>query len=126
MSWQRASCSRDTIYAAMRFTKMHGAGNDYVLLDARQQERDWSALARTLCDVRSDGDRGSSHLRGEPEALRRRETLGHAIHVEYKPMRYLPHTELSVVMHPVPIPLRRPGWNGFVIRNTLYGLRIAD
>ncbi|MCZ6614660.1 MAG: diaminopimelate epimerase [Chloroflexi bacterium] len=43
----------------MRFTKMHGAGNDYVLLDARQQERDWSALARTLCDrhfgVGSDG-----------------------------------------------------------------------
>ena len=59
MPWQRASCGRDTIDTAMRFTKMQGAGNDYVLLDARQQERDWSALARTLCDrhfgVGSDG-----------------------------------------------------------------------
>ena len=59
MPWQRPSYSRDTIDIAMRFTKMHGAGNDYVLLDARQQERDWSALARTLCDrhsgVGSDG-----------------------------------------------------------------------
>ena len=38
---------------------MHGAGNDYVLLDARQQEHDWSALALALCDrhygVGSDG-----------------------------------------------------------------------
>jgi diaminopimelate epimerase len=34
----------------MKFTKMHGAGNDYVLLDGRDQERDWSALARDLCD----------------------------------------------------------------------------
>lgn len=43
----------------MKFTKMHGAGNDYVLLDARHQERDWPALARDLCDrhygVGSDG-----------------------------------------------------------------------
>ncbi len=29
---------------------MHGAGNDYVLLDARQQDADWSAMARELCD----------------------------------------------------------------------------
>ncbi|MDA0988529.1 MAG: diaminopimelate epimerase [Chloroflexi bacterium] len=34
----------------MRFTKMHGAGNDYVLLDARDMEADWSALAKSLCD----------------------------------------------------------------------------
>ena len=38
---------------------MHGAGNDYVLLDARRQEHDWSTLARSLCDrhygVGSDG-----------------------------------------------------------------------
>ena len=38
---------------------MHGVGNDYVLLDSRQQTQDWSALARTLCDrhygVGSDG-----------------------------------------------------------------------
>ena len=38
---------------------MHGAGNDYVLLDARGKERDWAELARQLCDrhygVGSDG-----------------------------------------------------------------------
>ncbi|MDO8751257.1 MAG: diaminopimelate epimerase [Dehalococcoidia bacterium] len=34
----------------MRFTKMHGAGNDYVLLDARGQDRDWPKLAREMCD----------------------------------------------------------------------------
>ncbi|MFH1140597.1 MAG: diaminopimelate epimerase [Chloroflexota bacterium] len=34
----------------MRFTKMHGAGNDYVVLDARGQECDWSKLARDMCD----------------------------------------------------------------------------
>ena len=43
----------------MKFTKMHGAGNDYILLDVRQQEHDWSALALALCDrhygVGSDG-----------------------------------------------------------------------
>ena len=34
----------------MRFVKMHGAGNDYVLLDARELECDWSRLAREMCD----------------------------------------------------------------------------
>jgi diaminopimelate epimerase len=34
----------------VKFTKMHGAGNDYVLLDARDMEADWSALAKSLCD----------------------------------------------------------------------------
>ena len=43
----------------MRFTKMHGAGNDYVYVDARGQERDWPALAVAMSDrhlgVGSDG-----------------------------------------------------------------------
>ncbi|MBI2863294.1 MAG: diaminopimelate epimerase [Chloroflexi bacterium] len=46
----------------MRFAKMHGIGNDYVVIDARQDSdlrRDWPAVARTLCDrhfgVGSDG-----------------------------------------------------------------------
>ncbi|MCL4535113.1 MAG: diaminopimelate epimerase [Bacteroidetes bacterium] len=46
----------------MEFFKMHGAGNDFVLLDARDagaRERDWPALARAMCDrhfgVGSDG-----------------------------------------------------------------------
>ena len=43
----------------MKFTKIHGAGNDYVVLDGRGQELDWSSLARALCDrhfgVGSDG-----------------------------------------------------------------------
>ena len=34
----------------MKFTKMHGAGNDYVLVDARHDEADWSSLANSLCD----------------------------------------------------------------------------
>src|SRR4051812_1632265 len=34
----------------IRFTKMQGAGNDFVLLDGtREPERDWSALAVPLC-----------------------------------------------------------------------------
>jgi diaminopimelate epimerase len=34
----------------MRFTKMHGAGNDYVVVDARDQSGDWPALAQEMCD----------------------------------------------------------------------------
>lgn len=35
----------------IKFTKLHGTGNDFVLIDARtQQPRDWSALARAVCD----------------------------------------------------------------------------
>ena len=29
---------------------MHGAGNDYVLMDARELEEDWATLARAMCD----------------------------------------------------------------------------
>ena len=29
----------------MEFTKMHGAGNDYVVIDGRDADMDWSALA---------------------------------------------------------------------------------
>ena len=32
----------------MKFTKMHGAGNDYIYLDARGMDEDWSAMSRTL------------------------------------------------------------------------------
>ena len=43
----------------MRFTKMHGAGNDYVYVDARDQDRDWPELAAAMSDrhngVGSDG-----------------------------------------------------------------------
>ena len=43
----------------MRFTKMHGAGNDYVYIDARKQDRDWPALSVAMSDrhlgVGSDG-----------------------------------------------------------------------
>ena len=34
----------------MDFAKLHGTGNDFVLVDARTLERDWAALARTVCD----------------------------------------------------------------------------
>lgn len=34
----------------MRFTKMQGAGNDFVLVEAGDGHRDWSGLAVTMCD----------------------------------------------------------------------------
>lgn len=44
----------------MKFLKMQGSGNDFVLVDARESgERDWSKVARAMCDrhygVGSDG-----------------------------------------------------------------------
>ena len=43
----------------MKFTKMHGAGNDYIYIDARDEERDWPQLAVAMSDrhlgVGSDG-----------------------------------------------------------------------
>ena len=32
------------------FTKMHGAGNDYVLVDGRAGDAPWPEQARLLCD----------------------------------------------------------------------------
>jgi diaminopimelate epimerase len=34
----------------MRFTKLHGSGNDFIIVDARGSERDWSKLAVAICD----------------------------------------------------------------------------
>src|SRR4030042_852541 len=34
----------------MDFTKMHGAANDFVMMDGRSKKRDWSKLAITVCD----------------------------------------------------------------------------
>ena len=34
----------------MKFTKMHGAGNDYIYLDARGMDEDWPALSRVMSD----------------------------------------------------------------------------
>jgi diaminopimelate epimerase len=34
----------------MDFTKMQGASNDFVMVDARKIERDWSQLAEVICD----------------------------------------------------------------------------
>src|SRR5262245_10978702 len=43
----------------MQFVKMHGTGNDFVMIDARDTDADWEALARKMCDrhfgVGSDG-----------------------------------------------------------------------
>ena len=43
----------------MKFTKMHGAGNDYVYMDGRGQTRDWPALSVAMSDrhrgIGSDG-----------------------------------------------------------------------
>ncbi|MCJ7605770.1 MAG: diaminopimelate epimerase, partial [Dehalococcoidales bacterium] len=34
----------------MDFTKMQGAANDFVVVDARDLERDWSGLAVAVCN----------------------------------------------------------------------------
>ena len=34
----------------MNFTKLHGAGNDFIVVDARECTRDWTKLAIALCD----------------------------------------------------------------------------
>ena len=76
----------------LRFTKMHGAGNDYVYVDGRDESRDWPTLAEAMSDrhrgVGSDGlivalRSGSADLRmamfnadgSEGEMLRKRDTL---------------------------------------------------
>ncbi len=43
----------------MRFAKLHGAGNDYIYIDARKLDRDWPEVARRVSDrhfgIGSDG-----------------------------------------------------------------------
>jgi diaminopimelate epimerase len=34
----------------MEFSKLHGTGNDFIVMDARGLERDWSELAKRMCD----------------------------------------------------------------------------
>ena len=34
----------------MRFTKLHGTGNDFIVIDARRVERDWERLAIAICN----------------------------------------------------------------------------
>lgn len=34
----------------MEFAKLHGTGNDFVMVDARTLDRDWNALAKAACD----------------------------------------------------------------------------
>jgi diaminopimelate epimerase len=34
----------------VRFLKMQGTGNDFLLVEAQDQERDWGALARAMCE----------------------------------------------------------------------------
>jgi diaminopimelate epimerase len=36
----------------MNFTKLQATGNDFILIDARELERDWSRLSATVCDRR--------------------------------------------------------------------------
>jgi diaminopimelate epimerase len=35
----------------MHFTKLQGLGNDFVLVDARNENRDWPKLARAMCRI---------------------------------------------------------------------------
>jgi diaminopimelate epimerase len=34
----------------MDFVKLHGTGNDFVVIDARSRDRDWTALTQAICD----------------------------------------------------------------------------
>ncbi|MDP3768400.1 MAG: diaminopimelate epimerase, partial [Dehalococcoidia bacterium] len=34
----------------MRFAKLHGSGNDFIVIDARETQRDWPRLAEAICD----------------------------------------------------------------------------
>jgi len=34
----------------MKFSKLQGAGNDFILIDARTRKEEWSKLARAMCD----------------------------------------------------------------------------
>ncbi len=34
----------------MKFVKMHGAGNDFLLVEPKGRERDWEALSRAMCE----------------------------------------------------------------------------
>ena len=34
----------------MRFAKLHGSGNDFLLVEAEGEERDWNALAGAMCE----------------------------------------------------------------------------
>ncbi len=34
----------------MKFTKLHGAGNDFLIVDGRERERDWPKVAKRICD----------------------------------------------------------------------------
>ena len=54
----------------MKFTKLQGAGNDYVFLDGRGIEKDWSSLAISMSDrhfgVGSDGIIVARHSQNAP------------------------------------------------------------
>ena len=34
----------------MKFTKMHGAGNNYIYIDARELDEDWPSVSRAMSD----------------------------------------------------------------------------
>ena len=34
----------------MKFAKMHGAGNDFLIIESRGEERDWTALSIAMCE----------------------------------------------------------------------------
>ena len=45
----------------MEFTKMHGAGNDYVVIDGRDADMDWSALALSTLERHVGIGRSGEH-----------------------------------------------------------------
>ena len=41
---------RARVRVIMKFVKLHGAGNDYIYVDARYQSYDWPEVARRVSD----------------------------------------------------------------------------
>ena len=58
----------------MNFAKLHGTGNDFIMVDAYGLDRDWSALAQAVCDrhfgVGADGLILASPSRKAPIRMR--------------------------------------------------------
>lgn len=41
---------RESTRESIKFVKLHGGGNDYVLIDARHRQHEWASLAQAICD----------------------------------------------------------------------------
>jgi diaminopimelate epimerase len=52
----------------MRFTKLHGAGNDFIVIDAREIDGDWARIAEAIC-ARQTGAGADGMLLVKPSSV---------------------------------------------------------